>query len=130
MEVVSNISNIREIEDCIRATKKYTKGAFKKKIDYPIQGEEFPSKVVMEYYEVYPCCDITWDMPAGQAWALLWGDEIHIDIVFKYDYRCNRASMAISNAYKGFSSNNGNRSVTELIKSIPGFDKALEKARG
>ena len=119
MEVSSNIANIREIEDCIRATKKYTKGAFRRKQEHPIQGEEFPSKVITEYYEVYPHCELSWDMPAGQAWAWVWGDEIHIDVFFKYDYRDNKASMRIADS-------NGN--VKELKKMIPGFAQALEKA--
>ena len=128
MEVSSNIANIREIEDCIRATKKYTKGAFRRKQEHPIQGEEFPSKVITEYYEVYPYCDISPNMPVGQAWAWVWGDEIHIDIYFKYNYSCNRASIEIYNALQSFKSFNGNRAVDELKKMIPGFAEALEKA--
>ena len=119
MELTSNIANIRDIEDCIRATKKYTKGVFHKKVEHPIQGAEFPSKVITEYYEVYPNVELSWDMPAGQAWALVWGDEVHIDIFFKYDYRVNRASVRVQD---------GNGNLRELNNAIPGFSKALEKA--
>ena len=117
-EIVGNIPAVRDVEDCIRATKKYTKGAFSKSIKYPIQGESFPSKVLTEYYEVYPDLELSWDMFASDAWAWVWGDIAHIDVLFQYDYRINKAKVVI----------HGNDGVVDLLKEgIPGFSEALEK---
>lgn len=118
-EITSNIACIRELEDCIRVTKKYTKGAFRKAAVHPIQGEDFPSKVLTEYYEVYPTLEVSWNMPAGKAIDWLWGDIRHIDVHFKYDYRVNVASMLVKD---------GHQAVDELCKGIPNFKLALGKA--
>lgn len=118
-EITSNIACIRELEDCIRVTKKYTKGAFRKAAVHPIQGEDFPSKLLTEYYEVYPDTDITWEMPAGKAIDWLWGDVRHIDVHFKYDYRINVASIKVKDGANG---------MNELIGGIPGFKEALDNA--
>ena len=119
-EYVGKIPFIRAVEDCIRATKKYTKGAFRGNIHHPIQGEEFPSKVLFEYYEVYPKVDLRggtlWDIPVGVALDLLWRDSPCVDVVFKYDYRGNKASILIRD---------GAEAVKLLAKSIPNFSKAL-----
>ncbi len=115
-ELHSNISNIRAIEDCIRATRKYTEGIGTMRKKHPIQGEAFPSKVFCKYYEVYPTTEISWDMPAGVALDLLWGEVPRVDVTFKYDYRSNRASMLVQD---------GSTGLQELKKDIPGFSKAL-----
>ena len=119
-EVTSNIACIIALEDCIRATKKYTKGAFRKTVVHPIQGEEFPSKVLTEYYEVYPNTDIHWDMPIGQGIELVTGYARHIDVLFKYDYRVNVASISV---------HDGIGAMSELENKIPGFKDALVKAK-
>ena len=112
---------IRDLEDTIRATKKYTKGAFERapKQPPPLQGAQgqFASKVLTEYYEVYPDLEIGWDMRADDAWAWVWGDVLHIDIIFLYDYRDNKAKITI---------HGGKEAVTELRAGIPGFQAALE----
>ena len=111
----SNILLVRDLEDTIRATRKYTKGAFSKAASHPIQGEQFPSKVLTEYYEVYPDLEIGWDMRAGgenSAWAWIWGDVIHIDIIFLYDYRDNKAKVTI---------HGGKDAMEKLKEGIPGF---------
>lgn len=122
-EIKSNIAAIRDIEDCIRITKKYTKGVFRKKEQYPIQGEEFASKVLIEYYEVYPYIDLDEKMSLLKAyqktWAWIWGDEKHIDVFFRYDYRDNKASVKI---------HDGHKAVEELKKNIPGFKESLDNA--
>jgi len=118
IEIKSNILLVRDLEDTIRATRKYTKGAFSKASKHPqrIQGEEFPSRVLTEYYEVYPDLDIGWDMRAGDAWAWVWGDVVHIDITFLYDYRENKAKVTI----------HGGRDAMEKLKEgIPGFKDIL-----
>lgn len=89
-----NISDIRDIEDCIRASKRYTEGRLRQQ-DHPVQGEKFASRKFCKYYEVYPSLEVGWDMPAGAAIDLLWGDVEYVDIVFNYDYRCNEASMTV-----------------------------------
>jgi len=117
-EFVGDILAVRATEDTIRATKKYTKGAFTKSARHPIQGEEFPSRVLTEYYEVYPDTEISWNMPASLGWAWLWGDTPHIDVLFKYNYQRNKAIVII---------HGGNGVVKLLEEGIPGFGEALSK---
>ena len=120
-ELRGNILSVRDAEDCIRATRKYTKGAFSRQQQHPvqpIQGAEFPSRVLTEYYEVYPDMDISWDMPVSAAIDWLWGDTTHIDVRFQYDYRQNLAKLVILG---------GPKAMQELSKSIPGFGAALSK---
>lgn len=109
---------VRAVEDCIRATRKYTKGAFSRRSTAPIQGDNFPSKVLTEYYEVYPELEISWDMPARQAIDWLWGDYVHIDVRFRYDYREGKAEVIIYG---------GQRAIEDLAKGIPGFKDYLDK---
>lgn len=118
-EFVSNITSIRAIEDCIRATKKYTEGISTIRKQHPIQGEGFPSKVFCKYYEVYPRLEISWDMPAGIALDWLWGEYTCIDVMFKYDYRVNEASINVKD---------GALAVKELARTIPDFSETLAKA--
>lgn len=113
----SSILLVRDLEDTIRATKKYTKGAFSKAVSHPIQGEgQFPSRVLTEYYEVYPDLEIGWDMRAGDAWAWVWGDVVHIDIRFVYDYKDNKARVTIFG---------GRNAMEKLKEGIPGFKAIL-----
>ena len=119
-EYAGKIPFIRAVEDCIRATKKYTKGAFKGNIHHPIQGEKFPSRVLFEYYEVYPEVEVRggafWDLPVGVALDWLWGDTPCVNVVFRYNYNENRASIKMEG---------GAEAVKLLAKSIPNFSKAL-----
>lgn len=117
-EFVGSILAVRSVEDTIRATRKYTKGAFTKPNQHPIQGEEFPSRVLTEYYEVYPDMEIGWDMPASEGWAWVWGDTPHIDVDFKYNYVRDKAIVII---------HGGNGVVKLLGEGIPGFEEALGK---
>lgn len=113
-----DIMAIRSIEDTIRATKKYTKGAFLKPAKHPIQGEEFPSKVVTEYYEVYPDMEIGWDMSIIDATFWLAGETPHIDVIFRYNYSNNRAEMIV----------HGSNGVVKMLKDgIPDFSRELSK---
>ena len=121
VETSSNIANIRAVEDCIRATRKYTEGIGTMRKKHPIQGADFPSKVFCKYYEVYPETEISWDMPAGVALDWLWGETPRVDVVFKYDYRANKASVLVAD---------GATALKELRKNIPGFGKALAEANG
>lgn len=121
-EYVGSILKVRAVEDTIRATKKYTKGAFKSSVQHPIQGEEFPSRVLTEYYEVYPDLDLETKMPAWDAMMTfsdwVWGDTPHIDVLFKYNYGRDRAIVII----------HGGNGVVELLgEGIPGFEEALGK---
>ena len=117
-EFAGNIECIRAVEDCIRATKKYTEGIGTMRKQHPmIQGEDFPSKVFCKYYEVYPNTELSWNMPAGEALDWLWGETLHIDVMFKYDYRVNKASLSVRE---------GESAVRELVKSIPNFGDVLK----
>lgn len=117
-EYKSDILLARELEDTVRATRKYTKGAFSRAQQHPIQGDEFPSKVLTEYYEVYPDLELSWDMQAVDAWAWVWGDRTHIDVIFLYDYRNNKAKVTV---------HGGLGAVKELRSGIPGFKAVLAK---
>lgn len=113
-----NIEAIRAVEDCIRATKKYTEGISTIRKQHPIQGEDFPSKTFCKYYEVYPEMEISWNMPANVAMDWLWADTPCIDVVFYYDYRSNAAHATVKN---------GNGALRKLTEYIPGFGEALRK---
>ena len=117
-EFVGSILSVRAVEDTIRVTRKYTKGAFSTPAHYPIQGEDFASRVVTEYYEVYPDMDVNLDMSIIDAAVWLAGETPHIDVYFKYNYVRNKAIVII----------HGNNGVTDLLKDgIPGFGEALGK---
>lgn len=117
-EFSGSIVQVRAIEDAIRATKKYSKGIFRKPISHPIQGEDFPSKILTEYYEVYPTTEVSWDMSVGKAIEWLAQVSPCIDIHFTYDYRCNKASIRIKD---------GATSIKLLKDNIPNFREALEQ---
>lgn len=125
-EFSGSILAVRAVEDCIRATHKYTKGLknpLRSQSKHPvaIQGEDFASAVLTEHYEVYPDTDLEEIMPLGQAiWRTLdWlgGDILHIGVQFHYDYRgVNKAKVTIEG---------GNGVVRALETGIPGFAEAL-----
>lgn len=115
-----NIIDIREVEDCIRRTKKYAKGILSKHlVNIPIQGEEFPNKVVAEYYEVYPYMKISWDMSIIDAIIFLGGGTLCIKVYFKYNYNTDKAEMMVKD---------GEDAVKKLARTIPKFSDALARA--
>ena len=117
-EFTGDILSVRDAEDCIRLTRKYTKGVFRKVAVYPIQGEGFPSRVLTEYYEVYPDLDIGWNMLATDAWAWVWGDVLHVDVFFNYNYSTNKAKIII---------HGGNGIIRSLEEGVPGLGEAIAK---
>jgi hypothetical protein len=114
-EFTGAVLAVRAVEDCIRATKKYTEGIGTVRKKHPIQGEDFPSKKFCKYYEVYPDMEIGWDMPASVTLDWLWGETPCIDVLFNYDYRINKASVILQNP----------GDAKELGKAIPGFEEML-----
>ena len=118
VEFAGNIGSVRAVEDCIRATKKYTEGLMTMRKSHPVQGEEFPSRVFCKHYEIYPNTEISWDMPVGTALDWLWKDVACINVLLKYDYRVNRASVEVRD---------GPVAVKELVRGIPGLSDALAK---
>jgi len=112
------IKDIRAVEDCIRATKRYTEGLLTIRAHHPIQGESFPSRKFRKYYEVSPYTDIHWDMPCGVAMDWLWSEVVLIDVVFEYDYRINKASIEVID---------GKGALESLAKGIPGFRVAISR---
>lgn len=119
-EYEGTILQVREVEDCIRATKKYTKGAFQRPAKHPVQGEAFPSKVLTEYYEVYPNLDLDEVMPLWDAIMVtsnwLWGDIPRVEVRFYYNYLRNRAMMIVQG---------GKSDVGMLADGIPGISPLL-----
>ena len=117
-EFVGTILAVRAVEDTIRATRKYTKGAFSRPAQHPIQGEDFPSRVLTEYYEVYPDIESVWDMSFIDAAFWLAGETPHIDVLFKYNYQRDKAIVII----------HGSNGVVKLLgEGIPGFAESLGK---
>ncbi len=117
-EYTGDILSVRAVEDCIRATKNYTKDVFRRAPRHPVQGEDFPSKVFTEHYEVYPDTTICWDMPVADAIDWAWGEVSHVDITFWYSYPTNRAKITIGG---------GNGILAELYKGIPNLRRELSK---
>ncbi len=120
-EFRGNILAIRSLEDCIRATKKYTEGIQTIKKTHPVQGEELPSRVFYKYYEVYPDMEVGLDMAVKDFADWVWGDTPCIDVMFHYDYRVNKASVLVRD---------GDGVVKKLMESIPGFGDALKDIYG
>jgi len=118
-EIFGNVLSIRNIEDCIRSTRKYTKSVFSQSAQHPVQGMSFPSNTLTERYEVYPSMEVGWNMLATDAWAWVWGDIEHIDVRFKYHYVQNKAEVIIYG---------GKKSINSLEKGIPGFKEMLALA--
>ena len=119
-----NVFTIRAIEDCIRATRKYSEGIRTKRKHHPhseIQGEDFPTPVFIKYYEVYPDMEIGWDMQVSDFLDWLWQDTLCIDIWFHYDYRCNKGSIEIRD---------GQEAVKKLEDTIPSFKKSIQVVNG
>ena len=117
-EFSGDIMAVRDVEDCIRLTRKYTQGIFKKPVDNLMQGDGFPCRVLKLYYEVYPDLDVGFDMKASDAWAWIWGDVLHIDVYFYYNYVTNKGKAIIY----------GNDGVINALREgIPGFGEALDK---
>jgi len=116
-----SIAAVRDVEDSIRATGKYTKGAFSRKAAHPVQGDDTPSRTITEYYEVYPDININ---EAQSFWGVLsktadwlWG-ETRIDVRFNYSYRDGKAVAIVLG---------GEGAVKALEEGIPGFKEALER---
>jgi hypothetical protein len=96
IEFGGSILAVRAIEDCIRASHKYSEGVNSKLFSHhPEQGEQFVSRTLTKYYEVHPEIDIDhavsfWDA-AYTATDWLWGDTPRVDVLFRYNYATNRA---------------------------------------
>ena len=119
-EFTGNIITVREVEDCIRATKKYKKVLFRKVVQHPIQGEDFPSRVLTEYYEIYPEMEVGWNMAASDFFDWVWGDTPHIDVRFHYNYQENKGRIIIF----------GNNGVLDMLKEgIPNFNILIIKLK-
>lgn len=116
-EFAGDVMTVRAVEDCIRATKKYTEGIGTFRVQHPVQGEEFLSKVFCKYYEVYPDVDVS-HMSAGTILEWLTGYKEHIEVVFRYDYRSDKGSVVVVD---------GMFAVKKLANSIPKFSDALTK---
>jgi len=116
-EFRGNIIAIRSVEDCIRATKKYTEGIQTIRKTHPVQGEELPSRVFYKYYEVYPDMEVGLDMSVSDFLEWMWHETPCIDVMFHYDYRINKASVLVRD---------GDGTVKKLIETIPGFGDALK----
>jgi len=118
-----SISSVRAIEDCIRATKQYTEGILTFRETHPtsIQGVgRFPSRAFRKLYEVYPDMEIGWDMSASDFLDWLWHETPCINVHFYYDYRANKASMAVVE---------GAGATQKLRDSIPGLADAMDVLR-
>ena len=117
-EFSGDIISVRAVEDCIRASRKYTECLFTKvnKHPEPIQGEGFPSRVLTKNYEVYPDVEVGWNMSIIDAAFWLADCPGHIDVRFSYSYPLNRARITVY----------GSGGVVQLLKDcIPGIGDVL-----
>ena len=110
--VTGSIQQIRMLEDCIRATSRYTEGIFTEQKEHPIQGKEFASKAFCKVYEVYPDNEIpTFDSSIADLGNFL-SNIRKLTVKFFYDYRSNKATVKTEN--------NG---IDVLEKVIPHFKR-------
>ena len=117
-EFTGDIISVRAVEDCIRASRKYTECLFTKvnKNPEPIQGADFPSRVVTKNYEVYPDVEVGWNMSIIDAAFWLADCPGHIDVRFSYSYPLNRARITVY----------GGSGVVQLLRDcIPGITDVL-----
>lgn len=120
------ILDVRAVENTIRATERYTKViSRKKRKEYQIQGEEFSSRTVIEFYEVHPDIDIGKQRPLREIWETikdasdwLWGDTPMVEVTFVYYQARNEALVDVYG---------GNGVLKMLEDGIPGWKEALEK---
>jgi hypothetical protein len=96
MQIYGNIESIRNVEDCIRATKRYV--IKMKKGNHPIQGDEPTSNFTIDY-TVYLTSDESKLMNSnvsliGEYVKLYnWFISPSVDVHFTYDYRVNSAEI-------------------------------------
>lgn len=118
-EYIGTIMQMRAVEDTIRMSKKYTKGVFSRAAHHPVQGEDFPSRVLTEYYEVYPDMDNELSLSMSLIDAAFWlaGDTPHIDVRFRYNYQQDKGIVIIY----------GDKSIIQMLNDgIPGFEDAIK----
>ena len=114
-----DLIDIRELEDSIRISKKYTKVVLtKKSTEIKIQGDGFPSRTLTEHYEVYPDLVISMEMKATDMWKWVWGDLVCIRVDFTYHYNENKGRVVIHGK---------NGVVQSLSQGVEGFSEALAK---
>lgn len=121
-EFAGSILDVRAVEDTIRATHKYTEGLATRGATHPLQGADFPSKVLTKHYEVYPGLDLEQERTFWESAFLasdwLWGDLPRVDVVFWYSYLGNKGKVIVQ----------GGENIVALLRdSIPGFGGALDK---
>ncbi len=115
-EYNGSILAVRAVENCIRATGKYTEVG--QRPSAAVQGDA-PSAVLTKHYRVRPDIDVEEMMSLGQAiWKTFsWLSGESIRIQFHYDYReDDKAKVTIEG---------GNGGVCALESGIPGFTAAL-----
>lgn len=115
------IADIRAVEDCIRATRRYTEGIGTMRAKHPLQGVDLPSYTFCKYYEVYPETEVYWDMPANTALGWLMHSVTCVDVKFWYDYKSNRASVSVRGRAEA---------VALLQEKIPGFSTIISALAG
>ena len=124
LKVKSGVFNIRQLEDSIRATERYTEGLLTKERKHPIQGEEFTSKAFRKMYEIYPTHNIpkalrtNEDEPIKEFFPNFykWITSPAIQIYFYYDYRNDKAELEYHD-----------KDLEQLIKVIPNFINILKR---
>jgi hypothetical protein len=117
-EYTGSVVAVREVEDCIRATRKYAERIGTMRKHHPIQGEDIPSKVFCKYYEVYPEMEVSLDMRIEDAVIWLSGETPCFEVKFNYDYRDNKALVNFTD---------GLNALRDLKKSIPNLSECLAK---
>lgn len=116
-EFTGSVVAVRAVEDCIRATGKYSKFQI---TETKVLGADFPSKVLTEHYEVYPKLSTKFggDVRFPEAVDLFIGESPTVIVKFKYNYREDTASVIIKK---------GIPDIQLLIRGIDGFEASITK---
>jgi hypothetical protein len=118
MQIYGDIDSVRDVEDCIRATKRYA--VRMKKSNHPIQGEEEPTSNFTIDYTVYIADDDTKLMNPNRPFIgeyiklYNWFISPSIEVHFTYDYRSNSAEIRCKK-----------EDIEELKEVIPGFQSKV-----
>lgn len=119
-KINGTILQIRELEDTIRSTKRYTENLFTDRRNHPEQGNGEPSKAFTRTMEVYLDADyqeFDLAMDASELFQKKWDwiTSRAIRVRFWYDYREGKASIEVKS----------DNVLCQLSKVIPGFSDAV-----
>jgi len=122
--IIGTIIEIRELENCIRATNRYTEFLFTEKHPKDTQGAGLPCMAFTRPLEVYLDAefkDFNWNADfyelVKNRWD--WLRSKAVIVRFWYDYRDNKARMDV----------HSQNTLNRLAAIIPGFERLADYVR-